>query len=315
MHVTKASINVLVCDDDPVDRKLVRAYVQKITDRRISLVEAGNMKEIMQALRSKDFDLVLMDIQMPDRSGLDWLDEINRSEDVPVIMLTGHGNEEVAVEAMMHGATGYLVKSNLSAEKLKCTIDHALEKWNRLREEEQYKQELESMANVDPLTGLFNRRALMRLLKEQMDHARFQFETFSIIMMDIDLFKKVNDEYGHITGDSVIVKIAETLGENVRKNDIIGRYGGDEFLILLPRADCSVARMVAERLRTAIATSMMVDGRDAAFGVTVSQGVSCYEWNESESSLVARADEMLYLAKKNNRNCVEVAYRTSESCI
>ena len=310
MVATEISLNVLVCDDDPVDRKLVKAYVQKIEDRVIKLKEAGNTSEILEMLRTEKIDLVLMDIQMPDRSGLEWLDEIVQMRKIPVIMLTGQGNEEVAVEAMMHGASGYITKSSLCSEKLRDTIDSAMKKWNCLQEEEMYKQELESMANIDPLTGLFNRRALMRLLKEQMEHARYQFETFSIIMMDIDLFKNVNDEYGHITGDNVIVKIAETLGQNVRKNDIIGRYGGDEFLILLPRADASVARLVAERLRTAIATSMMVANNDAVFSVTVSQGVSNYEWGEPRTSFIARADEMLYRAKNNNRNRVEVSYST-----
>ncbi len=171
MEIAKVSINVLVCDDDLEDRKLVRAYVQKIKDRSISLVEAGNMNEIVQALRSKDIDLVLMDIQMPERSGLDWLDEINQTQKVPVVMLTGHGSEELAVQAMTHGATGYLVKNGLSSEKLKCTIDNALEKWEQMQKEEIHKQELESLANIDPLTGLFNRRAIMHLLNEHVEHA------------------------------------------------------------------------------------------------------------------------------------------------
>ncbi len=103
------------------------------------------------------------------------------------------------------------------------------------------------------------------------------------------------------------MKIADILVQNVRKLDIVGRYGGDEFMIILPKADTSVARLVAERIRTVIATCMMLDNTNTVFSVTVSQGIASYEWGESVNSFIARADEMLYRAKKNNRNRVEVS--------
>ena len=300
-------LKILICDDDPADRKLVRAYLQQVAGREVVLLEAGQTEEIQDALDKGRIDLVLMDNQMPGKSGMEWLAEIAERQLTPVVMLTGSGTEEIAVQALQEGAVGYLSKNNLSREKLVNAIDVALDKWARLRQARADREELERLANFDPLTGLYNRQAILGKLHELINRAKRYKEDFSLSMLDIDHFKKVNDRYGHLIGDDVLEKIAALIRRNIRDTDIAGRYGGEEFIIILPQADLSSATVVAERIRNIIANAEMKDPAGNVFAVTVSQGLSGWEAGEDAHSLISRVDEALYKAKENGRNRVEIS--------
>jgi len=300
-------LKILICDDDQADRKLVRTYLQQVTGREVVLLEAGQTEEIQNALDKGRIDLVLMDNQMPGKSGMDWLSEIAKRQLAPVVMLTGSGTEEVAVEALQEGAVGYLSKNNLSQEKLVDTIDAALDKWTQLQQARADKKELERLANSDSLTGLYNRQAILDKLGELINRAKRYQENFSLSMVDVDLFRRVNDQYGHLTGDEVLEKIATLIRRNIRDTDVAGRYGGEEFIILLPLADLSSALVVAERIRSVIESADMKDSGGNVFAVTVSQGLSSWEPDEDAHSLISRTDEALYKAKENGRNRVQIS--------
>jgi two-component system cell cycle response regulator len=299
-------IKILICDDDPADRKLVRTYLQRITRREIVLLEAGHTEEIQNALDKGRIDLVLMDNQMPGKSGMEWLAEIAKKQLAPVVMLTGSGTEEIAAQAFQEGAVGYLPKGSLSQKKLSNIIDVALDKWTRLQQAMVDKENLEKLANFDSLTGLYNRRAILDKLNELINLANRYKEDFSLSMLDIDHFKKVNDRYGHLTGDEVLEKIAVLIRRNIRETDIVGRYGGEEFIIILPKTNLSSAWVVAERLRTIIEKTEMKDSAGNAFTITVSQGLVGWERDEDAASLISRADEALYKAKEKGRNRVQI---------
>ena len=299
-------IKILICDDDAADRKLVRTYLQRMTDREIVLLEAGQTEEIQNALDKGRIDLVLMDNEMPGKSGMEWLAEITRKQLAPVVMLTGSGTEETAAQAFQEGAVGYLPKGNLSQAKLRDTIDVALDKWTRLQQAMADKEQLERLANFDSLTGLYNRRAILGKLHELVNSANRYKEDFSLIMLDIDHFKKVNDRYGHLTGDEVLEKIATLIHQNVRDTDIVGRYGGEEFIIILPQTNLSSAWVVAERLRSIIEKTELKSSTGTTFSITVSQGLAGGERGEHAYSLISRADEALYKAKEKGRNCVQI---------
>jgi len=166
--------------------------------------------------------------------------------------------------------------------------------------------ELERMAYVDSLTGLYNKRAIMHKLGERMKLARRYGEQLSLIMLDIDHFKKVNDRYGHIVGDDVLEKCATLVRQNIRDANTLGRYGGEEFIIVLPHTDLSSALDVAEWIRKTIETAKMTDSQGSVFGITISQGLASYKSGEDEHSLIARADAALYAAKEKGRNRVEI---------
>jgi diguanylate cyclase (GGDEF)-like protein len=305
-EIKQPLLKILICDDDPADRKLVRTYLQRITDREIVLLEAGHTEEIQNALDKGRIDLVLMDNQMPGKSGMEWLVEIAKKQLAPVVMLTGSGTEEIVSQAFQDGAIGYLPKSSLSQAKLKNIIDVALDKWTRLQQAMADKEKLEKLATFDSLTGLYNRRAILGKLRELINLVNRYKEDFSLSMLDIDHFKRVNDRYGHLTGDEVLEEIATLIRRNIRDTDIVGRYGGEEFIIILPKTNLSSAWVVAERLRSIIEKAEIKDSASNVFAITVSQGLAGWERGEDAYSLISCADEALYKAKEKGRNRVQI---------
>jgi diguanylate cyclase (GGDEF)-like protein len=174
---------------------------------------------------------------------------------------------------------------------------------------EQKTEELEQAVNTDPLTGLFNRRVIAGQLKSQISLSKKTGNPMSVIMMDIDHFKNVNDTYGHQCGDSVLKKIASILKEKSRSINIVGRYGGEEFIILGPISDYKSAYYAADRLRQAVEEAdFLCDETGKTFKVTISAGVAMWNRNiASGKELIKLADDALYAAKKNGRNRVEMA--------
>ena len=165
-----------------------------------------------------------------------------------------------------------------------------------------YKQALEK-AYRDPLTGVNNRAALDNALVQEINLAQRHDTPLSIIMLDVDNFKRVNDTYGHIAGDAVLKRIAESMIECARGSDVIYRYGGEEFIVLLRNTDEAGAKLVAERMRIAIETIMFrYDKFDIR--VTASEGVATIQAEDTIDSLLARCDKALYKAKQGGRNCV-----------
>lgn len=165
---------------------------------------------------------------------------------------------------------------------------------------------LERGAAFDTLTGLYNRQAILGKLSELVSLANCQRDDFSLILLDIDHFKNVNELHGQLTGDQVLVKIAALIRNSTRNTDIPGRYGGEEFIIILPRTNLSSAWVVAERLRSIIERAEMKDFAGTVFDVTVSQGLAGWERNEDTSSLISRVHEALYKSKEKGPNRVQI---------
>ena len=147
----------------------------------------------------------------------------------------------------------------------------------------------------------------MRRLDGEIRRARRFKEELSLLMLDIDHFKKVNDQYGHLAGDDVLEELARLIRQNIRDVDAVGRYGGEEFIIILPKTDLSSALNVAERIRKAIEMAGIKDSEGNVFSITVSQGLSSHEPGEDKHSLISRGDDALYVAKENGRNWVETS--------
>jgi diguanylate cyclase (GGDEF)-like protein len=164
-----------------------------------------------------------------------------------------------------------------------------------------YEQKLIEMNTIDPLTGVHNRRFLESRLKEECDRYARYSRPFSLMMIDIDFFKRVNDTHGHQAGDLVLKNVASQAVSVIRQTDLLARYGGEEFCCLLPETDCADAEIVAESLRAHI------EGLESLFQkkvirVTISLGISCFRQDDSPETLLARADEALYQAKRSGRN-------------
>ncbi len=163
-------------------------------------------------------------------------------------------------------------------------------------------RELEELAHTDALTSILNRGGLIKSLTNEMDRAVRYKHPLSIMMTDIDHFKRVNDEYGHLRGDSVIKEVADILSEASRKSDSVGRYGGEEFMLLMPETDIQKAKVVAERIRIDVENHRFCEDEGLDISVTCSIGLTEFESNQSLSSLLETVDEMLYKAKDSGRN-------------
>ncbi|MCW8885181.1 MAG: GGDEF domain-containing protein [Motiliproteus sp.] len=159
-------------------------------------------------------------------------------------------------------------------------------------------------SSCDPLTGLINRRVLMKSLTHQAEKSAKFGTTFTLLMLDLDRFKRINDTYGHLSGDRVLKKCAEVLLSNLRKNDIVARYGGEEFLVVLPDIKLDQGLETAERIRRSIEAAWVNDSEDNAIVMTTSIGAIEFDRHESIEHACNRVDELLYLAKEKGRNCV-----------
>jgi diguanylate cyclase (GGDEF)-like protein len=171
-------------------------------------------------------------------------------------------------------------------------------------------QKLEALANIDDLTQLYNRRYFFERFGQEVERAKRYQRPLSCIIMDIDFFKHVNDSYGHLAGDRVLIDIAQILKNNCRRTDLAGRYGGEELIILLPETDAGGAMIIADRIRQMIEEHQTVDSKGAIIGVTVSMGVASLSGAELKNidkneRIVQYADDALLAAKKGGRNRIE----------
>ena len=191
----------------------------------------------------------------------------------------------------------FSTRETLMIEHLLCSIVYPL------RNALMYRHALEA-ALRDPLTGVNNRAAMEIAVNREIDLARRHGTALSMIAIDIDRFKSVNDSYGHIAGDCVIKAVANTVSSCIRSSDILFRYGGEEFAVVLSNTGAEGAILLAERIRQAIERKKYEFNQDA-IGITVSQGVACLSQEDESQSLFMRADNALYMAKAEGRNCVK----------
>lgn len=258
----------------------------------------------LEALAQEPFDLVLLDLRLPDISGLDICRRLHQQpgyEKVPVLFLTASRTEQDIVAAFDSGAADYIRKPFNLAELL-ARVSHHLElRLTRISLEAAI-AELTILAETDPLTGLANRRHALEQVEREFLRFQRTRSRFSILTLDLDHFKRVNDRFGHAAGDALLKRVAQQLQLQLRQIDELGRMGGEEFLVLLPETDGERALEVAERLREAIATSPL-DWHGQELSVTISIGVSAvHDRDGSIDTVLQRSDHALYAAKNSGRN-------------
>jgi diguanylate cyclase (GGDEF)-like protein len=220
-------------------------------------------------------------------------------------MLTGWGDGRVAAEAMHSGAYDYFPKSAINSQVLAHAIHQAIEKYQWGKEEQRLRAELQRLAITDELTAVYNRRYLTQTLDRECSRARRYRRTLACLMIDLDDFKKYNDTHGHLVGDVALKQVAATISQCVRESDIVVRFGGEEFVVIMPEARGDASLLAAERIRAAIASQAVGFGEDA-IPMTVSIGV-CTADDDHEiepDAVLACADAALREAKNQGKNRV-----------
>ena len=222
----------------------------------------------------------------------------------PAIVLTAEDREEVDIAAMEAGAADYLVKGSLTPRLLERALRYTLKLDETLTK-------LRQSSQRDELTKLLNRREFQRILDEEWDRSvRFQ-RPFSVVMVDIDYFKRINDTHGHQAGDEVLCHVASLLAGQVRTVDRVTRYGGEEFAIIMVETDGKSAVDAIKRLGVLLAETPCMVNSELTLAVTFSAGVACSQGTIRASELVAAADEALYAAKNAGRNRIGLANDTT----
>ncbi len=300
-------IKVLVADDSAVYRKLIE---QTLSQKSNSLIFAKTGHEAIALFAEHSPALVIVDWIMPDLSGIEICLHIRSKSQASytyIIILTAKSEKESVVAGLAAGADDYLTKP-FHGEELIARVGVGL-RIVELHQQIQAKNRLlEELALTDALTGLPNRRAIEDWSTRQLSGAARHGFSFWVALADLDHFKTVNDTYGHDAGDTVLKKFSEILKANSRRSDICGRFGGEEFLLILTHATSEGAQALFERVRGEFeAAKFNFDGRSVS--VTASFGVAMYEGTQSAdfSKLLARADAALYSAKHGGRNRIEMA--------
>ena len=297
-------ISILVIDDDSVEHHLVHRYLGITDGWEPELTFATSGAVALRILERRPVEIVLLNYHLGGENGLNLLTKIRDvNPSSAIIMMTGQGDEELAAGAMKAGALDYLPKGQLTPEGLQRAILKATEERDLRRKVAEQQKLLENLARHDELTGLFNRRALLEALSSEAARARRYEGSLCLLMLDIDHFKNVNDTHGHIAGDVALAASAKVIADNIRDTDIAGRYGGEEFCIILPESDISSARRIAQRIHKNIAENSFAGPGGEEFRVTCSIGVAEYIRKlEDAQGLLERADRALYQAKEDGRN-------------
>ena len=297
------TIQVLLIEDNAGDARLIRELLSEAKTATFEMQHADRLSSGLERLTAGGIDAVLLDLSLPDSQGLETLEALRSQErDVPVLVLTGLDDERTGLEAVRRGAQEYLIKGQTQAALLIRAISYAVERHKML-------DIVQQMAISDGVTGLKNRRELDRVLA--LEVARFQRyqNPVSLLMIDVDRFKVVNDRHGHQIGDEVLRWIGKLLQGSVREIDTVARYGGEEIAIILPEIAPAEAITVAERLRKSVidspfaATAALGSRRMVRVEVTISLGVAGPDSTlQTVEAVIAAADSALYNAKRNGRN-------------
>lgn len=300
---------VMIADDSFVVRCVVQDGLEA---EGYQVVQAEDGTAALEQCRLSPPDVILLDIIMPGLDGYQVLAELKADPElshIPVVFLTGQTDMADVVAGLRAGAHDYL-KKPFAPEELLARVGvaiHVKQLQDQLRERN---AALDHVSRTDALTGLYNRRHLDEELTIRHAHARRHEEPLSLLLLDIDFFKHVNDTYGHLVGDVVLRGFADRLRTQLRTDDIAGRWGGEEFLVILPHTDLAGALELAERVRATIAVTPFTADK-AEIAVTVSGGC-CGGPGESMEELLRRVDTGLYQAKASGRNQMAAAQHLAE---
>jgi diguanylate cyclase (GGDEF)-like protein len=287
---------VLVVDDSMIFRKQMSSFLENLF---FDVYTVAHGEEALGMLQTHpDISLMITDYNMPVMDGLELTHEVRKSRnknDLSIIAISSNSDEEVIALFLKEGANDY-IKKPFSKEEFSCRINNTIESLENI-------QIITNHANRDFLTGLYNRRFFFKSMQEYMSSPEGEDAPFAVAMVDIDFFKKINDAFGHDIGDKAIVHLSDILRASTAHSDLVARFGGEEFCIVLKNLSKANALIALERIRKEVESSVIYDENHTAIEFTISIGASYHQEGTLDES-ISQADMMLYNAKHNGRNQV-----------
>jgi len=307
----KEPVRVLVVDDLPDNVEILRA---RLESRGYAVATAADGEEALASVHADPPQVILCDVMMPGIDGYEVARRIKQDASlpfIPIILVTALSDTDNIVQGLNTGADDYIAKP-YHFQELEARV-RAMLRIKRLQDELDLKnrelevanKRLKKLSITDGLTELFNHRHVHELLRDEFERSRRSQEPLAVAMIDLDRFKQVNDTWGHPTGDIVLFETARILRETAREIDMVGRYGGEEFIAILPNTGLDEAAHFAERVRQAVEAHLYRD-EDTEIRMTCSSGVASFPAPgiEKPEELLKSADEALYMAKESGRNRV-----------
>ncbi|MEK7306098.1 MAG: diguanylate cyclase [Nitrospirota bacterium] len=303
---------LLIVDDSPSTRNALHQILEK-AGFFSNILEAENGAKALDILLKDKVDFVISDVNMPTLDGFKLLSAIRdqpKYHDLPVIFLTVRKDSLDKIKGLESGANDYIIKP-FDPEELLARVNNLirmkdlqdrLEKQNK--DLEIINKKLEELSVTDGLTGLHNRRYFIERLGSEFSRSKRYKLCISLLLVDLDYFKSINDTYGHQKGDDVLIKVADIIKQNCRVHDILARFGGEEFIISLCQTGPEGALIVAERIRKAVEEYQFIYPGAPDFNTTISAGISSYPDIKIDNidDLIRIADASLYEAKRQGRN-------------
>jgi len=288
---------VLLVEDNPGDARLVRESLNDGAPGQFMVKVAESLKQALEDLRATagEVDVVLLDLSLPDSQGLETYRAVHSlAPTVPILVLSGLNDESVALTAVNEGAQDFIRKARVDSEVLPRAIHYATERHRLL-------EQVRQLAIADELTGLMNRRGFMMLAEHQRSLADRKGNSLSLVFIDIDRFKLINDQFGHEEGDRALRELTRLLIHTFRRSDLVARLGGDEFIVLMADINSENLRIVLDRVRKNIAAF----NQDSHFSwrLAISLGVVVYDPAHPTTleALMASADQAMYREKEQSR--------------
>ena len=291
-------IKLLIIDDEIVDRIYYKRILKEGLHFSYETLEAANAKEAIDILKNNSIDCVLLDYQLPDMNGVELLKIIKKTSEkfMPIIMLTGQGNENIAVNAMKEGVTDYINKRHIEPILLVKAITSAIRNSQLKKIIYQQKKQLKYYAYYDELTGFMNRHAFEAMLNRSLSDAKQLNGSLAVLLIDIDNFVIINDSFGYLAGDEILIEMSKRLTNLLPKETIISRFAGNEFAILLTGSItdeevAATAKNIIDKLNQSYPLSI-----DTVY-ITVSVGIACYPHDHLQPELLKCANIALTRVK------------------
>ncbi|MFH1209118.1 MAG: diguanylate cyclase, partial [Candidatus Omnitrophota bacterium] len=303
---TALPVRMLLVDDDADFTEIFQISLR--SEKRVSFeVETvRTLESALKMLREKTFQLILLDLGLPDSQGLGTFEKIVEAyPGIACVILSGTDDEALSLEAVKKGAQDYVVKGEVSTGMLARILLYALERHYQKQRIEELNGHLEKLSFLDPLTQLLNRRGLQRTLSRELKISGREGVNLSVILLDLDNFKPINDTFGHAVGDIVLQELSKVLKRTVRAADYVSRVGGDEFIILLSNTRLAEGVHFSERIRLAISQTPVVVAGGETVKVTASLGVmNVNKRTASVDSLLEETHAALAKSKRSGKNRV-----------